>query len=210
MTPEKPQVCTSSGVMIADIGVALLEDAVFGQQPVQIVQHPGEMVGPGVDVIQQLRRQVLMHAAGPEIGRVQTRAAGPLIKHHQLFTLFEPPQRRGQGADVQRLRGGVQQVVQDAPDLAEQHPDQRWRGAAPRAGQPLNRQTPGMFLVHRRHIVQPVEIRQVLQIGPAFHQLFGAAVQQGRYAGRNVRRSRRPAPAPDAKRHALQGVAGRS
>ncbi|EKD61965.1 MAG: hypothetical protein ACD_54C00003G0001 [uncultured bacterium] len=35
-----------------------------------------------------------------------------------------------------------------------------------------------MFLVHRCHIVQPVEIRQVLKIGPAFHQLFGATVQQ--------------------------------
>ena len=35
-----------------------------------------------------------------------------------------------------------------------------------------------MLLVHRRHIVEPVEIGQVLQVGPALHQLLGAAVQQ--------------------------------
>ena len=35
-----------------------------------------------------------------------------------------------------------------------------------------------MLLVHRRHVVEPVEIRQVLQVGAALHQLLGAAVQQ--------------------------------
>ena len=35
-----------------------------------------------------------------------------------------------------------------------------------------------MFLVHRADVIEPVEIGQVLQIGAAFHQLFGAAVQQ--------------------------------
>ena len=35
-----------------------------------------------------------------------------------------------------------------------------------------------MLLVHRRHVVEPVEIGQVLQVGAALHQLLGAAVQQ--------------------------------
>ena len=35
-----------------------------------------------------------------------------------------------------------------------------------------------MFLIHRRHIVEAVEIRHGLKIGLGFHQLFGAAMQQ--------------------------------
>jgi hypothetical protein len=35
-----------------------------------------------------------------------------------------------------------------------------------------------MLLIHRRAIVQPVEIRYVLRIGARFHQLFSAAMQQ--------------------------------
>ena len=35
-----------------------------------------------------------------------------------------------------------------------------------------------MLLVHRRDIIEPVKIGQVLQIGAAFHQLFRATMQQ--------------------------------
>ena len=161
----------------ADIGVALLEDAVVGQQAVDIVQNPGEVIRPGLDIVQQILGQVLMHTAGPEIGRVKTRATGPFVEDHQLFAFLEPPERRRQRAHVKRLRGDVQQVVQDPPDFRIKHPDKRGAARHHGAGQPFDGQTPGMFLVHRRHIVQPVEIGQVLQVGAAFHQLFGAAME---------------------------------
>jgi hypothetical protein len=35
-----------------------------------------------------------------------------------------------------------------------------------------------MFLVHRRDIVEPVEVGQRLQIGFMLDQLFGAAMEQ--------------------------------
>ena len=35
-----------------------------------------------------------------------------------------------------------------------------------------------MLLVHRRDVIEPVEIRDRLQVGPALDQLLGAAVQQ--------------------------------
>ena len=35
-----------------------------------------------------------------------------------------------------------------------------------------------MLLVHRRHVIKPVEIRDRLQIGLVLDQLFGAAVKQ--------------------------------
>ena len=40
----------------ANISIALLEDAVFGQKPVDIIQHAGEFIGPGLDIVNQRRR----------------------------------------------------------------------------------------------------------------------------------------------------------
>ena len=69
-------------------------------------------------------------------------------------------------------------MVQHAANFAKQHTDQAGAARHDRACQPFDGQAPSVFLVHRRHIIQPVEIGQVLQIGAAFHQLFGATVQQ--------------------------------
>ena len=46
------------------------------------------------------------------------------------------------------------------------------------AEQLLDRQRVGVLLVHRRDVVEPVEIGHVLQIGARLHQLLGAAMQQ--------------------------------
>ena len=46
------------------------------------------------------------------------------------------------------------------------------------SGEPLDRQAKGMLLVHRRDIVEAVEIRHRLQVGLVLDQLFGAAMQQ--------------------------------
>jgi hypothetical protein len=55
----------------ADIDIALLEDAVVGQQAFDIVQHLRELRSHQcVDIVDQVLRQVLMHAAGAEIGCV--------------------------------------------------------------------------------------------------------------------------------------------
>src|SRR3546814_9990310 len=69
--------------------------------------------------------QVLVHTAGPEVGRVHARSADPLVELHQLLALFEAPQQRRHGADVEREGGDVQQVVEDAADLGEEHADVR-------------------------------------------------------------------------------------
>ena len=46
------------------------------------------------------------------------------------------------------------------------------------AEQLLDAQAEGVLLVHRRAIVEPVEVRDVLEVGARLHQLLGAAVQQ--------------------------------
>ena len=119
-----------------------------------------------------------MHAADAEIGRMHPRAGGALVKHHQLFALFKTPQRRGQRADVHRLRGDVEQMRQDAADLAIEHPDQLPAARHLDAEQLFRRETERVLLIHRRDIVEPVEIRDRLQIGLVLDQFFGAAMKQ--------------------------------
>jgi hypothetical protein len=151
-----------------------------------------------------------MHATRPEIGRVHARAAGPLVEHHQLFALFEAPERRGQRADVHRLRRHVQQMRQDTADLRIQHPDQLTALRHLDAEQPLDRQREGVLLVHRRDIVEPVEIGHGLEIGLGLDQLLGAAMQQADMRIDALDDSRRRAPARGAERRAPPDAAGRS
>ena len=162
----------------ADVDVALLEYPVAGQQRLEIVADFKERIAEGVDVVDQLARQVLVDAARTEIGGVHPRAAGALVEHHQLLALLEAPERRRQRADIHRLRRHVEQVRQQPADLGIEHADQL---RAPRRGdaeQPLDGERIGVLLVHRRDIVEPVEIGHVLQIGARLHQLLGAAMQQ--------------------------------
>ena len=64
-----------------------------------------------------------MHPADPEIVRMHTCARGALVKHHQLLTLLEAPQRWCQRADIHRLRCDVEKVREQAANLAIEYPD---------------------------------------------------------------------------------------
>ena len=66
----------------------------------------------------------------------------------------------------------------DAADLAIEHADQLAADRHVDAEQPLDREREGVLLVHRRDIVEPVEIGDRLQIGLGLDQLLGAAMQQ--------------------------------
>ena len=46
------------------------------------------------------------------------------------------------------------------------------------AKQPFDREAKGMLLVHRRDIVEPVEVRQRLEVVFILDEFFGAAVQK--------------------------------
>src|SRR3954449_132045 len=85
-----------------DVDVALLEDAVADDELVEVVADLEEGVAERPDIVDELFRQVLVHAAGAEIVGVHARARGPLVEHHQLLALLKPPQRWSEGADVHR------------------------------------------------------------------------------------------------------------
>ena len=69
-------------------------------------------------------------------------------------------------------------MVQNTAHFRVQHTDQLTTVRYIDAQQTLDGEAEGVFLVHRRHIVETIQIRDVLKIGARFHQLFGAAVQQ--------------------------------
>ena len=75
----------------ADVDVTLFKDTVFGDQAFDIVQGAREFLAPDIDVVDQLRRQVLMDAAWTEIVSVQTRTTSALTEDHQLLALFVAP-----------------------------------------------------------------------------------------------------------------------
>ena len=162
----------------ADIDIALLEDAVTSQKLVDIVDGLQERIDPLANIFDEFMRQVLVNAARTEIGRVHARATGPLVKHHQLFALFKTPERRRQRADVHGLRRDVQKMRQDAADFRIEHADQLATDRHLGRRQLLDGQRIGMLLVHRRDIVETVEIGHSLQIGLGLDQLFGAAMQK--------------------------------
>ena len=194
----------------ADIDVALLEDAVAGEQAVEIVDHLQERIAERADVVDQLRRQILMHAAGPEIGRVHARARGALVEHHQLFALLEAPQRRRERADVHRLRGDVEQMRQQPADLGIEHADQlralRHLDARAAFRPPGRRRAPGSSARRNRagRNTAPPADRSCAR---SASRCRGA---EGRYADRRARRFRRRAPAPGAARRAPPDAAARN
>src|SRR2546423_1229901 len=83
-----------------------------------LIAHFGEMFAECVDIVQESRRQVLMHPARTEIIGMHARARGALIENHQFLAFLEAPKRRRQRADIQGLGGDLQQMIEQAPDLA--------------------------------------------------------------------------------------------
>jgi hypothetical protein len=106
---------------LGDADVALLEDAIFREQALKVVADPQERITKRPDVVEELRRQILVHAANPKIIGVHACTRGALVRYHQLLAFLEPPQRRGNRPDIQRLRRYVEEMREQTPDLAIEH-----------------------------------------------------------------------------------------
>ena len=119
-----------------------------------------------------------MHPAGAEIIGVQPRARGALVELHQPLAFLEPPQERRQRADIEPERADIEQMVEDAGDLGEQHANVLRARRRRDPHQLFDGQREGVLLAHRRDVIEPVEIRDRLQIGLVLDQLLGAAVQE--------------------------------
>ena len=65
-----------------------------------------------------------------------------------------------------------------AADLAIKHTDELGAPRNRNAEKPLDRERIRVLLIHRRDVVEPIQIRHVLQVRARLHQFFGAAMQE--------------------------------
>ena len=133
-----------------------------------------------------------------------------LVELHQLLALLEAPQRRRDGADVERVGRDVEQVVQDAGDLGEQHADvlgaRRRRDAEQLLDAPARRRAPGTS-ARRNRAGRNTASPAGRSCTRSASRCRGGA---GRYADRRARPPRRPSPARGAARRAPPGAAARN
>src|SRR5262245_10497077 len=119
-----------------------------------------------------------MHAAEAEVFGMHAAARRALVKHHQLLALLKAPQRWGERAHVHGLGGHVEQVRKKPPDLRVEHADELRSLGHLQLEEFLAGKAERMLLVHRRHIIEAIEIADGLQIGLVLNQLLSTAVKQ--------------------------------
>ena len=177
-----PREAPGDGVFLADradVDVALLEDAVVGDQADRILEHAsGTCRGRSRCLVEHLRRNVLVDPADAEVIGVHPRARHRFVELHRVLADLEQPQVRGHRADVHDVAAEVEHVVRDARQFRHQHADilRAQRHLEPH--QFLDREHVAMLHAHRRAIIEPVEVRQRLGVGLIFDQFLGAAVEQ--------------------------------
>ena len=123
MTPEKPHPQASASLTSAMPTLRCLKMRFSVSRPSRSSHTCQERIAECPDVVEELRRQILMHAANPEIICMHACARGALVKYHQLLAFLEAPQRRCKRADIHRLRCDVEKMREQAADLAIEHPD---------------------------------------------------------------------------------------
>src|SRR5690606_19628715 len=186
------------------IDQTLLPDAVVGEQGFVLVDTGGEAIGEVFDEVEQRTRtrlvhgaqfflaavlavsgvlrhgvgQVAVHTARAIVGRVHARARHRLVHVHEVFTFAEGIQEHGHGTHVERVGTERHQVVQNARDLVEHHPDILGAQRDLDTQQLLDGHDIGVLIAHHRHVVETIHVWQRLQIGAMFGQLLGGAVQQ--------------------------------
>src|SRR5258708_2499876 len=82
------------------------------------------------------------------------------------------PQRRRQRDDIERRGGDIEKMIENAPNLAIEAADQLTPARHRDAEQLLDGERERMLLVHRRDIIEPVEIRNRLKISLVLDQLL--------------------------------------
>src|SRR5207237_5390870 len=86
--PPTPGICELDH---GDTDVALLEDAIFRQQPLDVLADLEEGIAERPDVVEELWRQVPVHSSDAKIVRVHASDRGAFVKPYQLPALLEAP-----------------------------------------------------------------------------------------------------------------------
>ena len=202
ITPLKPSASARSGET-TPMPTALLPDAVLGEQRLVFVDVLGKALGEVLDEVEQralaaavqglevaaapeLRRvvlrhrvrQVAVHAARAVVGRVHARAGHRLVAVEQVLALAKAVEEDRHRAEVEpcvprNSRWFRMRVI--SSNMTRMYFS---RAPGSHAEQLLDRQHVGVLVAHHRDVVEPVHVRQVLQVGAVLGELLGRAVQQ--------------------------------
>ena len=183
----------------SDILQSLDPDTVVCKHLLGLVDSVTKLGRPLVDVVEQTNGDILMHTTGANICGVETRTRHTLVEflqttmlapsqpplqfttpktHHQLLSLLEPPQERRKRTNIHSVRQNRHKMVQDTRQLAKQRPNPLCPLRNLNIEQLLHSQRKTLFIGHHRDVIQPIKVRQRLQIRPVLAQLLRATMQQ--------------------------------
>ncbi len=109
---------------------------------------------------------------------MHARARNRFVHVEQRLTLAEAINQDVHRAAVKSMRAQPQQVVQQTRDFGVHHTDVLRAHRHVHTQQLFDGQAVGVLVGHHGHIVQPVHVRQGLDVGLAFGKLFSRTVQQ--------------------------------
>merc|ERR1719150_3148652 len=156
---------------------SLLPQPVVGDHVLHLVQPLAELGDELVDVVQQSDGDVLVHAARPHVCSVHSGSTGSLVELHDLLPLLEEPEEGRDAANVEDVGADTHDVVQDAGQLSEQHPDVLGPQRDVDIEELLHGEAVGLLVAHHAYVVQTVEIRKSLHVGLILDQLLCSSVQ---------------------------------
>ena len=187
----------------ADAHGALLPDPVVGQQffvfvdalrktsgevfdeiqqrPLPVVVHPGHfarIAKLGRLVLRHLVRQVAVDATRPVIGGVHPRTRHRFVDVEEFLALAKRIEKGCHRADVERMAAEPKQVIEDARDFVEHRADVLRAYRHLETQQPLDGETVRVLVAHHRHVIEPIHVRQRLEVGLVLGEFFGAAMQE--------------------------------
>jgi hypothetical protein len=122
--------------------------------------------------------QIAVDAARPVVGRVHARTGNRLVGVDQVFALTKGVEHHGHRADVETVTADPQQVIQDARDFVEHHPDVLRTDRHLDLQQALDGHAIGVFVAHHRHVVETVHVRHRLNPGLRFGELLCRPMEQ--------------------------------
>ena len=109
---------------------------------------------------------------------MHTRAGNGFVQVHQLFAIAEGVEDGGHRADVEGVRTDAHQVIEDARYFGEHDADVLGADRHINSGEFFYRQAVCLLVDHHGNVIQPVHIRQGLQVGFGFRQFLCTSVQE--------------------------------
>lgn len=100
-----------------DIEVKMIENEVRSDEIIEIIKSSEEWIDKFEDILDKMVRKVMVKKERKEIGWVNKREEGEIIKKNKILKIIEEKKRRSKREEVNGMSGKVEKVVKDKEDL---------------------------------------------------------------------------------------------